>query len=447
MLMTTKEIRDAISSSNEIGNLDIQSVSTDSRTIRNGALFVALRGENFDGNKYAAVALGNGAAAAVVDTPITGFESRCLLVRDTLTAYGQIARLWRKQFSIPVVAVTGSVGKTTMKEMISLALAPLGVVLKSAMNENNEVGVPQTLLCLTENHRAAVIEMGMRGAGQIHYLTEIALPTIAVITKIGESHIEMVGSREGIADAKGELLESLEPMDIAVLNADDPFYAYLRDKTSAHVLSYGKAKAADIRIVDAVQIGSKWKISLDVLGGACTMSINSPAFHDVLNAAGAVAAAVAAGVDIDKAVQALGTYQPIDMRMQVLHSRSGAAVINDCYNAAPSSVISALQTLAEYPKTGTRLAFLGDMRELGSYSQHLHCEVADFAGSVGIDDIYAIGEVMPTVFPKATAAFKTSEEASEYVLNGFTLLPDDVVLVKGSRALQLEKVVKALVSL
>ena len=410
-------------------------------------VFVALRGENFDGHDYVETALNRGAAAIVVEGPQSEFVGRTISVPNTLVAYGRIARVWRGKFSIPVVAVTGSVGKTTVKEMLALPLSPLGPVLKSEKNENNEIGVPQSLLRLNEKHRAAVIEMGMRGMGQIAYLANIAEPNIGIVTMIGESHIELLGSREAIADAKGELVDFLNADGISVLNADDPFFRHLAAKTSGTIASFGDSANVDVQVTHQTRIIDGWNIVFRIDGEEHAVTLNSVAEHDVNNAAGAVAVAVAAGVSAKYAVAALAHYAPSDMRMELLTTASGATIISDCYNAAPTSVKSALSTLAGLESTGRKSAFLGDMRELGPHSAQMHQEVAAEAERLGIKVIYSVGDLMPAAIVNSAASFSDSTLAAEYIKENFSLSQGDVVLVKGSRALHLEKVVEALVQL
>lgn len=447
MFLTIHEILEALSIAPSGENFQLTGVSTDSRSLSEGMVFVALRGENFDGHDYVETALNRGAAAIVVEGPQSEFVGRTISVPNTLVAYGRIARVWRGKFSIPVVAVTGSVGKTTVKEMLALTLSPLGPVLKSEKNENNEIGVPQSLLRLNEKHRAAVIEMGMRGMGQIAYLANIAEPNIGIVTMIGESHIELLGSREAIADAKGELVDFLNADGISVLNADDPFFRHLAAKTSGTIASFGDSANVDVQVTRQTRIIDGWNIVFRIDGEEHAVTLNSVAEHDVNNAAGAVAVAVAAGVSAKYAVAALAHYAPSDMRMELLTTASGATIISDCYNAAPTSVKSALSTLAGLESTGRKSAFLGDMRELGPHSAQMHQEVAAEAERLGIKVIYSVGDLMPAAIVNSAASFSDSTLAAEYIKENFSLSQGDVVLVKGSRALHLEKVVEALVQL
>jgi UDP-N-acetylmuramoyl-tripeptide--D-alanyl-D-alanine ligase len=445
--MNINEVRDSLCLSPILDDKELTGISTDSRTIKPGMLFVALRGENYDGHDYVLKAFDKGASAAVVDTLVDGCSGHLIEVSNTLLAYGQIAGRWRSRFSVPIVAVTGSVGKTTMKEMIALALSPIGTIVKTERNENNEVGLPLTLLNLSPDSAAAVLEMGMRGFGQIKYLAEIAKPTIGMITMIGESHIELVGSREGIARAKAELLESLGENGIAILNADDPFYGTLASRSKARIISFGRAESADVKVVRESMGFEDNTVELSAAGETVRLTLSSVAAHDAVNAAGAVATALALGINAKDAANALREYRSSHMRMEVLYGRTGATILSDCYNAAPSSVKSALRTLAVSGESKTKSAFLGDMRELGDFTDEMHADVATEASGLGLDRIYPIGESMKKAFPRAPQSFVSADQAVQFIGSGFLVTEQDVVLVKGSRALELEKVVAALVNL
>ena len=363
-------------------------------------------------------------------------------VADTQVAYGRIARVWRDKFDIPVVGVTGSVGKTTTKEMLAATLSPLGPVLKTAASQNNETGVPKALLQMTDAHKAAVIEMGMRGSGQIEYLCDIARPTVGVVTIIGENHIELLGSLDAIADAKGELLASLPADGVAVINADDPYAAYLIGKTAARVMTWGVTSEADYRADDLAHTDDAWRFSVR----GVRVEIASASRHDVGNALAALAVAETLGVALPAAAHALAAYTPEDMRMQVLRASGSATVLNDAYNAAPASVRSALHTLtAMRPGQGRRIAFLGDMKELGEHGPQAHWDLSNVIAALGgLHALYAVGALAAQI-PGATEYFPDSAAAAQFAERLLTLEPDDVVLVKGSRAMAMERVVEALI--
>ena len=450
-------------------------VSTDTRTLAPGDLFVALMGPQTDGHQHIAAALRAGAAGLIVSQPVVASPSLpTLRVPDTEVAYGLLARFRRDRFDIPVVGVTGSVGKTTIKEMLASALSPLGPVLKTAASQNNETGVPKALLQLTPDHKAAIIEMGMRGSGQIAYLCGIARPTVGVLTVIADNHLELLGSRDAIADAKGELLESLPPDGLAVLNAADPYCAYLEAKTKARVMVYGEAPTPspspasgrgepDLEkpsasypssaqrgqgSVRSTGGGGAENISQTESGWAFTVrgvpvEIASLSRHDIGNALAALTVAEALGVSLPDAAAALKSYTPPPMRMNSVQTEWGGTVLNDAYNAAPASVATALQTLVAAPG-GRKIAFLGDMRELGTRAEAAHQELGAVIDSLGgINALYTVGP-LAALIPNAVRNFASSEDAARFAREQLPLMSGDVVLVKGSRAMAMEKVAAAL---
>jgi UDP-N-acetylmuramoyl-tripeptide--D-alanyl-D-alanine ligase len=466
--LTLRDVFQALDYGNPAGGAGVifPHVSTDTRTLQPGDLFVALTGPATDGHQFIPQALRAGAGGLVVSEPVVAsLDTPVLRVPDTEVAYGLLARFWRDRFAIPVVGVTGSVGKTTLKEMLAAALSPLGPVLKTAASQNNETGVPKALLQLTPEHKAAVVEMGMRGSGQIAYLCGIARPTVGVLTVIADNHLELLGSRDAIADAKGELLESLPEDGIAVLNAADPYLSRLRAKTKATVVLYGTAPPAP----NNGGAGERsWKSHFPsdspIIGGGgaffaenitsaedgwqftvrdVPVKINSLSRHDIGNAVAALAVADALGVPLADAAQALGGYVPPPMRMEIVKTNSGITVLNDAYNAAPASVKSALETLAAYPG-GRRIAFLGDMRELGTRAEEAHRELGDAIAALGgLDALYTVGG-LAALIPNAAQRFADSDEAARFAREAFSPQAGDVILVKASRAVALEKVVAAL---
>jgi len=439
------------------GSVTFPHVSTDTRTLGPGDLFVALTGPATDGHQFIPQALRAGAGGLVVSQPVVAsLDTPVLRVPDTEVAYGLLARFWRDRFSIPVVGVTGSVGKTTLKEMLAAALSPLGPVLKTAASQNNETGVPKTLLQLTPDHKAAVIEMGMRGSGQIAYLCGIARPTVGVVTVIADNHLELLGSRDAIADAKGELLESLPAEGVAVLNEDDPYLSRLRPKTKARVVTYRTAPTpgSSPGTGEGPGVGASW-LAESITSGedgwrftvrGVSVEIASLSRHDIGNALAALAVADALGVPLPDAAMALRGYVPPPMRMQVIKMPQGVTILNDAYNAAPASVKSALETLAAHPGT-RKIAFLGDMRELGARADQAHRELGGvIAGLGGLDALYTVG-ALAALIPNAERRFADSEDAARFVREALSSQPGDVILVKASRAVALEKVVAALAPL
>jgi UDP-N-acetylmuramoyl-tripeptide--D-alanyl-D-alanine ligase len=443
--LTLREVRQALDAGTNPGGggVAFSGVSTDTRTLRPGDLFVALVGSRSDGHQHIAAALRAGARGLVVSQPVVAsLDTPVLRVPDTEVAYGLLARHWRDRFDIPVVGVTGSVGKTTVKEMLAAVLSPLGPVLKTEASQNNETGVPKTLLQMTPEHQAAAVEMGMRGAGQIAYLCGVARPTVGVVTAIADNHLELLGSLDAIADAKGELLEALPAAGLAVLNADDPYLPRLQSKTAARVVTYGM-EASDSEShffpADLARTDGGWRFELH----GVPVTLPSLSRHDAGNALAALAVADALGVPLPDAARALADYAAPPMRMQVVQAADGATVLNDAYNAAPASVASALETLLAHPG-GRRIAFLGDMRELGARAEAAHRELGAAIASVGgLDALYTVGG-LAALIPGAAQRFADSEDAARFAREALALSPGDVVLVKGSRAVAMEKVVAAL---
>ncbi len=445
MTLTLREAQNALSlpldapAPEDAADVVFTGVCTDTRTLRPGELFVALHSPTRDGHGYIAQALEKGAAGVVVSQD-TGAALRVPVLRvpNTQVAYGQLARAWRARFTLPVIGVTGSVGKTTTKEMLAAALSPLGPVLKTQASQNNETGVPKALLQLDDTHRAAAIEMGMRGAGQIAYLCDIAQPTAGVVTVIGTNHLELLGSQEAIADAKSEMLQALPPDGIALLNADDPFAPRLRAKTRARVVTFGVNSDADFRAQDILPTDGGWQFTVN---GQC-VRLHSPARHDIANALAALAAAHCHGVALRDAADALANYQPPPMRMETQNLAWGGTLLNDAYNASPASTTSALQTLAEYPGA-RKIAFLGDMKELGETGPQAHAALGQTIASLGgLHALYTVGELAAHI-PGAAARFAHSEDAAQAV-STLNWQPGDVILVKGSRAMAMERVAQAL---
>jgi UDP-N-acetylmuramoyl-tripeptide--D-alanyl-D-alanine ligase len=441
MSLTLREVFQALDYGTPSGGASIAfpHISTDTRTLQPGDLFVALTGPTTDGHQFIPQALRAGAGGLVVSQQVVAsLDTPVLRVPDTEVAYGLLARFWRDRFEIPVVGVTGSVGKTTVKEMLTAALSPLGPILKTAASQNNETGVPKALLQLTSEHKAAVIEMGMRGSGQITYLCGIARPIVGVITVIADNHLELLGSRDAIADAKGELLEALPSDGLAVLNAADPYLPRLQAKTAARVVTYGDT--GDFFAENIFSGEDGWQFTVR----GVPVHISTLSRHDIGNALAALAVADTLGVPLEAAALALSAYTPPPMRMEIVKTNSGATILNDAYNAAPASVQSALQTLATYPGR-RKIAFLGDMRELGARADEAHRElglVIDTLG--GIDALYTVGG-LAALIPGAVQRFADSAEAARFAREALPVGTGDVILIKGSRAVAMEKVVQALV--
>ena len=428
----------------------IASVSTDSRNLRAGDLFVALRGPNFDGHAYLPQARERGAAAALVsrvsDDPLPQ-----IVVADTRLGLGRLAAAVRAELSIPVLAVTGSNGKTTVKEMLSAILARRGAVLATRGNLNNDIGVPLTLLRLRPEHRYAVIEMGANHPGEIAYIAGLAAPTVAVVTNAGPAHLEGFGSLEGVARAKGELYQNLAKGGVAVINADDTYAALWRElAANCHQISFGVQATADVSAsAESIQphmqnSSSVMQFTLRTPDGERSIALPLPGRHNVMNALAASAAALAAGAHLDDIKQGLEAMTPVAGRLQLRVGLRGAHVIDDTYNANPASLQAGLDVLATC--AGEKWLVLGDMGELGGDSAELHVKAGQQARAAGIDHLFAIGAQSCG----AAQAFGDAQhfESVEALIVALRvgLRPDVNVLVKGSRFMHMERVVEALLN-
>lgn len=430
----------------------VRGISIDSRTVQPGQLFFALRGERTDGHQYVRMSAERGAVGAVVSQPVDAPEGFPLLfVADTVWALGCFARWYRSQFDIPVVGITGSAGKTTTKEMTAAALSARYRVLKSPQNLNTEIGVPLALARLEREHTAAVLELAMRGRGQIDWLAYLARPQVGVITNIGWAHLGLLGSRDNIALAKSELLYRLPSDGIAILNADDDYYDFCRRQAPCAVWSFGWQRPATVRATN---------VTLDEQGQAqCVvrhrreavpLRVPVPGLHHLSNALAALTVAVALEVPLEEAVSHLEQVSALERRMAIVHTRKQVTVLDDTYNANPASVRAALHTLQRVANGSRRVVVLGDMLELGDEAPRLHREVGREAAQIGAQVLVAVGEMAEEVLrgaqmerhPPQCLAFRDSRAAAEQV--PALLQPGDVVLVKGSRALQMEQVVQAI---
>jgi UDP-N-acetylmuramoyl-tripeptide--D-alanyl-D-alanine ligase len=428
-------------------------VSTDTRTIPPGALFVALKGERFDGHDFVAQAFHKGAAGAVVSRPVeTGLAGCVIQVPDTLVALGGIAKNHRSNYTLPVVAVTGSVGKTTTKDMVAGILSQRGQVLKTQENYNNEIGVPLTALELNASHSAAVFELAMRGPGEIAYLTRIVQPTIGVITNIGVTHLERLGTLEAIAAAKAELLQEMGPESVSVLNADEGISRSLQRSAKGGVVTFGFGEGADVRAVEVSgDAAAGLSFRLVTQKGDSNIALSLPGRHQVLNALAATAAALEAGANLDDVRAGLREVTPGKHRMHVVEARRGFKVLDDCYNASPASMLAAFDVLADMPAK-RRMAVLGEMKELGPRAPEFHREVGKAAAEKGVSFIVAVGDLaeflregaVGIIGEQSALVASSLREAADLILG--QAQQGDAVLVKGSRAVGLEEVVERLIS-
>ena len=427
-------------------DLEVSRVCTDTRQLQSGDLFVALRGENFDGHDYVATAQGAGAAALVVSAPVDS-ELPCLLVENTGRALGLIGAYNRQLYAGPLVAITGSSGKTTVKNMVHAVLSQRGVTMATEGNFNNEVGVPLTLLRLEPGVEFAVVEMGAARAGDIDWLCQLGRPTIAMLLNAMPAHLEGFGSVDDVAAAKGEIFDRLGAGDVAVFNADQPWARQWRKRAGdATILDFGLTSAAAIT-ARATQLRGVEGVAFTAStpAGEVAVRLALPGEHNIANALAAIAAGLACELSLTEIRDGLESLQPVAGRLQSHVTDSGATVIDDCYNANPGSVKAAIDTLAACP--GHRVLLLGAMLELGDDSAALHREVGEYAREAGLDGLWGAGpELADCVdgFGAAGSHFATREDMIAALPGAFGA--DDTVLVKGSRGAGMEQVLAALVA-
>ena len=429
-----------------------ESVSTDSRTIERGALFVALHGERFDGHEYVGAARERGAAAAMVER-VAGVSAQAaglplLVVGDAKLALGALAKHWRGRFRIPVIGVVGSNGKTTVKEMLAAALSEqFGAprVLATAGNLNNDIGLPLTCLRLRDAHACAVIEIGMNHHGETAYLAGIAQPTVALINNAQREHQEFMKSVDEVAAEHAALVRALTRDGVAVLNRDDPHFDYWREIAGARrVRDFGLRADATVRaVIRSSGIATELELVTDA--GSVAATLHAPGVHNVRNALAAAAAATTAGASLDAVARGLAAFRPVKGRLQPKPGRNGIVVIDDSYNANPDSVRAAIDVLAASERP--RVLVLGDMGEVGVQGEAFHEEVGRYAKEAGVDRLIAVGRLARS----ATRAFGAGGEHLDSIeaviarAQGLTALRG-TILVKGSRFMRMERVVEHLVA-
>ena len=416
----------------------------DNREVSSGDMFIAIRGARFDGHDVAEAAISAGAVGALVERRIAGPH---VLVQSVVDALAQLGRSVRAEFAGPVVGVTGSNGKTATKEFVAACLGAKGKVLKSAGNRNTEFTSPLLWSELDPAVWAVVVEMAMRGPGQIAHLTSIAQPTIAIVTMVGTAHAEMVGSREGIARAKAEILQEGAA---AVLWSEDDFYAFLKDHATGTVHTFGFSPESELRVLGYRPLSwNRCVVRYQWEGRTAEAELATVGRHQALNAGAAVLASVLAGVDFDSAAEQLFKAQLPPMRMEAI-SVHGATVLLDNYNASPDSTVAAIRTLAELPCEGKRFAVIGEMRELGEFSETGHRQVGRALAEAPFDGIMLYGNETRFIHSEAIRAgypeFRLAEAANLHDIAAFLnqLQPKDVALIKGSRALELERALEEL---
>ncbi len=429
--------------------VQIEGVSTDSRNLQPGELFVPLRGERFDGHDYMIQAVRNGAAACLSEEVIVGLSVPVLLVKNSLRALGDIAGAARLRLKGPLIAVTGSAGKTTTKEMLAQVLSRTGAGLKTAGNFNNLIGLPLTLFGLKEEHSWAVLEMGTSALGEIERLTEIAAPDIGLITNIGPAHLETLKGLDGVSRAKGELFAGLKGGS-AIVNLDDERVSRLPVANGVRCITYGINAEADIRAEEICDGRHGVSFRLLLPEGRHQIKLQTPGRHNVLNALSVAAVCWSLGVDGREIARGLGGFVPVPGRMNIFPLPCGAELLDDSYNANPLSVSVALETLSGKRKKGRRIAVLGDMLELGAEEGRFHHEIGQMAAS-HTDLLVTVGPLSREtargareagLSDKAIIELTSCEPAIEAVAS--LLRPGDRVLVKGSRGMRLDRLSSAL---
>jgi UDP-N-acetylmuramoyl-tripeptide--D-alanyl-D-alanine ligase len=446
-MMSLREAATAIGARLVGEDVRFDSVSTDSRTLERGALFIALRGERFDGRRFIGAAEERGAAAAIVQDPdASRGKLPFLVVEDSRLALGRLAAHWRGRFEIPLVAVIGSNGKTTVKEMIAAILREhFGEThaLATEGNFNNDIGLPLTLLRLRGNHRAAVVELGVNHPGETATLAAIASPTVALINNAQREHQEFMKGVAAVAREHGTVFAAMRPKGTGVINADDEFSGYWRGLLAGRaILSFGLEKPAQVcgghRFT---HFGSE--IDLRTPQGAVRVELHVDGRHNVLNAFAAAACALAAGASLEAVARGLAAFRPVGGRMQRRTTSSGTKLIDDSYNANPDSVRAAIDVLAA--EGGAKILLLGDMAEVGERGMDFHEEIGHYARERGIDRLLAVGELSSAcvaAFGEGARHFPTLEALISAAQS--ELRPRTTMLVKGSRFMRMERVVQAL---
>lgn len=428
-------------------DLAFGAVVQDTRTLARGDVYIALRGERFDGNDFLDAAAAAGAAAAVVDRKFERAPLPLIEVADSLAALTRAAAAWRARFTRPVVGIGGSNGKTTTKEMLAAILARLGPCMATRGNYNNHIGVPLTLLRLSDEHRSAAVEIGTNHPGEVAALMAIARPDVGLITNAGAEHLEGFGDLDGVALEEGQMVAGLAPGATAVINADDPYAAQWRGMTHARVWSFGIEQPADFRATGITGAltdeGFQTLFTLESPHGQRAVRLNVAGRHNVRNALGAAAAAVAAGASLDDVVAGLATMQPVGGRLVPRRTRQGARLVDDSYNANPSSMRAGLDVLVTLP--GEHWFVMGAMGELGAQAEASHVEVGAYARERGITRLFATGELSKLAVQAfgEGASWHADTTALARAVDA-ALHPGVALLVKGSRSNRLERVVAAL---
>lgn len=427
-------------------SIRFNSVSTDTRSIVPGSLFVALSGEHFDGHDFVPEAVRKGASGVIISRSIqAAAEVAVIMVPDTRRALQDLAFFHRRRFNIPVIAITGSNGKTTTKDMTAAVLASRIAVLKTEANYNNEIGLPLTLLNLTSEHQAAVVEMGMRGKGEIKDLANIAQPTIGVVTNVGETHIERLGSLAAIAEAKSELVEAIGETGLVILNSDNAYVSAMSAKTAARILYYGLGGEADIRAKDIASRGEGTRFICCAGEQEFPVQLTVPGRHNVYNALAAIAVGLEIGLTSDEITKGLLQFTSGTMRLHI-EQRGDYIIINDAYNASPLSMVAAVETLSDVA-SGRKIAILGDMLELGEFAEEAHSAIGRKLAQHNVDAVVTVGTLARFIALSAQQTgvkfvMPCEDHAKAQAVIREIIKPGDTLLIKGSRGMKMEKMLE-----
>ena len=433
------------------GRVEIKRIHTDTRSLQAGDLFVALKGDNFDAHHFLAQAKAQGAVAAIAEHGLLPAGLPGLLVSDSKTALGQLASSWRSQFDLPLIAVAGSNGKTTVTQMIAAILRACYQARAFATqgNLNNDIGVPLTLLRLTADHKIGVVELGMNHAGEIATLADMAKPSIALVNNAQREHLEFMTTVKAVADENGAVIDALGPRGVAVFPADDDFSSVWREKAGARsILTFAIAGDADVT-ADAHWTDKGWQVTAKTPQGALTFSLTVAGRHNLKNALAAVACALAAGIPLEHIASGLSGFEAVKGRSRTIQldlKGRHCVLIDDSYNANPDSVRAAIDVLAALP--GPRLLVLGDMGEVGHQGPQFHAEAGRWAHTQGIEHLFTLGqqsELASRGFDHMGGEGRHFTDIHALNVAVFALLPNaGSVLVKGSRFMQMERVVMSI---
>lgn len=428
----------------------VSDISIDSRNINSGECFLALKGAHYDGFDFIKEAVSKKVSLIISSSDIAVDKSVSLIkVKDPIAALGDIAAVWRSKFDIPCIAITGSNGKSTTKQMIASAISSLGSILKTEGNYNNLIGLPLTVLRWNKAHKAAVLEMGMNASGEIARLTHIANPHVGLITNVSPAHLELLDNIENVAKAKGELFENMTSNGTVVVNLEDPWVVKLAKKYKGKLITFGMQNSANVRFG---RLESKGLESIDmtiyVESKEYKIHLKVPGAHNVMNAMAAIAVSLSVGVSVDDAIKGVENFEPMSMRMERVQLAKGIQLINDCYNANPLSMREALRTVSGAKRAGRLVAIVGDMLELGKNTKRCHHEVGVIAAKYKVDKLFAFGDHAADIATGAAESglnsgkvgtYRDMEELKKDVL-GY-VKTGDIILVKGSRGMKMERVV------